>query len=161
MLVGRRTFLIGLGAVLATPALGSRVLGKTAKGILPSSLEGRRWLFEFAISSMAEGSEQIGEDPVRWTFYRDDSEFYAVTLNWRAMVRWVAVPGGAIEFAPKQVLRVVVEPCHTVTTLSLGYNLMPDRPLILPNMHYETFRWKNGTPELRGSTPASLPSAET
>lgn len=152
--VARRTFIIGLASVITAPLIAtpSKFLGEIATGTLRSALKWRR-LCDFTMSSMPTGQEiralDFVEDPVRWTLLRDDDPFYVVTMNPRATIRWVAVPGSEIEISERSVLRVVVEPCHTFTTINICSDIEKDRdPAVRRRMFAETFRWRDGKPEL-------------
>lgn len=150
MVIARRTFLIGLEAVITTSAFDSNeFVGEIAKGILPSPLSHRR-IVDMTVSSMPTGKEirahEFLEDPVCWTFLRDDEPFYIPTINPRASLRWVAVPGAEIEISKKQILRVIVEPCHTLTTINIVSDIEMDRnPLVRRKMFSECFRWENSS----------------
>ena len=154
MIVARRTFLIGLASVLASPAIakGSLFLGEIATGTLPSPLKWRA-VGDITMSSMPTGEEiaahSFREEPVRWTIFRGEDSVYNVMMNPRATMRWVAAQDSEIVVPEHSVLRVVVEPCHTWTSIHIVSDIETNKhPLTRRRKFAETYRWTDGKPEL-------------
>lgn len=141
--VNRRTFLIGLSALVAAPALRSNpFVGEIATGTLHRAL-GWRKISDVVFSSMptAEEIRTIGEEPVRWTAFVDDNPVMGITINLRSTYRWVSVDDASNFVVPeKSIFRMVVEPCHTHTSMCLTSNIEPD-PLRRSRCFSECYRW--------------------
>lgn len=142
MLVERRTFLIGLAALVASPAIARAELftGPIAVGTLPSPLKWRN-VKDFTVSSMDETGR---DETIHYTWYRDDEPVHAISMNARAMMRWVSLPDGGIVVPERSVLRLIVEPCLSVTTLSMQCDIEKDwQPHIRRRMFTEVHRWND------------------
>jgi hypothetical protein len=162
MRIERRTFLFGAAAAIAAPvfAKATYLSGPVVPVILPSTLKYRR-IHDLCFSSMPTGEELKAsswkEDPVRYTFYRDEAEIFVITLNPRAAFRWVAAPDSEIIIPERSVLRMLVEPCNTYTTLSIGSNTCRTGSRDAWKRYYvESFRWKDSILEVEKATPTYL-----
>lgn len=163
MKVSKRTFLIGLAATLASPAIAKSEIftGPISTGTLHSALKYRR-ICDFTLSCMPTGEElRAGwvEDPVRFTLLRNNTEIYAVTINPRATVRWVSLPGAEIEFGELDIFRIEVEPNYTFTTVNIISNIERNHSAP-PKMFSEVFRWKDGRVEIDSTAALSLENAK-
>jgi hypothetical protein len=154
MIVERRTFLIGLASLVAAPVVAGAetFMGAMSRGVLPSGLK-RRKICGMVFSSMPSGEEirHISGEDVQWTFYRDDEVLLAITINFRATLQRYLPYGHEWPIEARSVMRVVVEPCHTLTTLNIGSNIEFD-PTRQPRAFEENFRWRDGVPELAAIT---------
>jgi hypothetical protein len=148
--VNRRTFLFGSASFLASPAIANaeKFIGHVAFGNLEPALKYRR-IVDLCYSCMPTGEEirHVLEEPVRYTLLRDEDPVLVMTMNMRASGRWVASIGGEIEFPEHTTMRLIVEPCHTWMTLTIGSNIEKN-PVKLPVIFYEMFRWRNGAFEI-------------
>jgi hypothetical protein len=152
--VERRTFLIGLASLIASPAIASaeRFTGPIAVGELPSPLKWRK-ICDLIVSSMPTAEEikplVFKEEPVRYTMLRDDEPVYVLTINPRATFRWVPVDGGQIVIQERSSVRILVEPCHTITTINIVSDIEKDPDWrVRRKMFSECYRWRDGKLEL-------------
>ena len=161
--IERRTFLIGSASMLASPAIAlmERFTGPISTGILNPALKYRK-VADLIYATMPTGKEirspDFLEDPVRFTFYRDDEAVLAIMTNPRATTRWVALPGEEIEIQENQTFRMVIEPCHTHVSLTCVSNIERDW-MKRPQMFPQVFRWEDGKPVLDSTAAMSFQDA--
>lgn len=160
MVVTRRAFILGLGATLAATQLPfEKFTGQVATAQLRPFTHFRR-ICDVMLSSMPMGDEirSLSEDPVRYTLFRDDNAVLSIMMNMRANFRWVGIPGEEIVALEKSIIRLEVEPCHTMTTLCIMSNLEQDR-YKPERMIAETYHWRDN--KLEFSDVAQLDVRDT
>ena len=152
MIMARRSFLFGLGATIAAPALAKLApfAGETVYASLNPSARYRE-IFDIIFSSMPTGeeikSDKFREDPVKVEVQRNGSPILVWTLNPRGTFRWVAMAGAELLIQDKDVLSLVCEPCYTHTTFNLSSFTKPLRtyePFASRAPISEAFRWRDG-----------------
>ena len=151
MKVDRRSFLIGVSAVVAAPALASfqkvaALTGPISSCVLPSRL-GVRKINELIYSCMPRGDDFLKpewrEDPVTFTFSRDRKVMSLLTMNPRGTARWVAMPGHEWKMSEGNLFRMTVEPAYAVASLTVGSNIEMDEKKP-PRAFVETYKWEDG-----------------
>lgn len=160
MLISKRSFLVGVSAALASAVTSNanvKFMTPTSVGSLNAKIPFRS-VQEIMVSAMPTGEELaftsgFVEDPIRYTFYRNNCAILHFMLNPRAAYRWVATPDGEVKIGEKDVFRLDIEPCWTHVALQIisatnpngptRENPWPDR-----NMISETFHWVDGVAEL-------------
>lgn len=164
-MIARRTFLLGLGALIASPAIvqAKRFTGPISTAELRSDFPFRK-IVDLMFGSMPSGEEFRApgflEDPTLFTLLRDDVQFFHVMLNPRAgMYRWVAAYGEEIELDKSSILRMTIEPAYHNTTLTMIYDVERDRTR-RPRCFSESFHWLNGKLNNRGGGPLALNPAD-
>jgi len=145
MIIARRTFLLGLGATIALPAVTklAAATGQSMDGISIAPLDKR---FKFrAIADMTFSS--MGDPPsdasVKYEFMRNDECIMQMMMNSRALYRWVGVPGAEFYFTNRDLLSLKVEPCQTNCVLNIISNMERD-PNKRAKYFSENFHWKDG-----------------
>lgn len=156
----RRTFLIGLAAVIASPEIAKyeQYTGPISTGLLNSALKYRR-IKDIIFSSMPTGDEikspSFREEPVSFTAFRNNDAVMAFTINPRATFRWFSAPYCEIEIRDGDILRIEVEQSYAYTTINIISNIEPDVNK-RPKIFNECFRWKNGIPQLDSTAALDL-----
>jgi hypothetical protein len=145
----RRTFLIGLAALVGSPAIAASetYTGLVSPVVVRPGLAYRR-ITSLVFSSMPTGEElrsrEFLEDPVSFSFYRGDEQWGPIQINPRCTFRWVPNAGypvvdGAHPF------RMLVEPCNTHTSLFMEFDVERDPPpLARLRCFTESYKWESG-----------------
>jgi hypothetical protein len=163
MMVSRRTFLLGASAAIAATSASVKVAGKlmraphVAHGFLDPRLKFRR-IGEIAFSCMPTAEEIAAqgfkEEPLQFTFFRNDEALYHNMSNPRANWRWVVMPGQGIVAREGDLLRFEVEPAWTHCSFFMASDI-EERPDYVYDAHgrlvpvrrrffAESFQWKDG-----------------
>lgn len=137
--VSRRNFLIGSGAAIAALVTPIKIFDEVAKAITRPRF---RKVYDVLISSniAADGTSEF-------SMLRDNTHLFQIALNWRACMRWIAVPGGELVFPDDKAMHFVVSPAFETTRLCVHYEDREGRKFA------ETYKWFNNVPILADWAP--------